>query len=226
MHIPDGYLGPASCAATWGVMLPVWWVSARRVGRTLAERQVPVLAAAAGFSFVVMMLNVPLPGGTTGHATGGALAGILLGPGAGMLAVSVALALQALIFADGGITTLAANCLNMAVLSPLAGYWIHRLLARRLAAPWAAGLAGYGALNLAALGTALLLGAQPFLAHDAAGRPLYAPYGFGIAVPAIMIGHLLVFGPVEGLVTGGAMAFLARVAKQEQSGGARDASGG
>jgi len=212
MHIPDGYLGPQTCLATWGVMLPAWWAAARRVSARLGERQVPLLGAAAGFCFVVMMFNVPLPGGTTGHPTGAALAGILLGPAAAVIALSVALALQALLFGDGGITALAANCLNMAVVAPLVGHWCYRLLAGRSPAPrrsyWAGAAAGYLAINAAALGTALLLGLQPYLAHTPDGRALYCPYGLGVTLPAIMLGHLAVFGPVEAALTAGTLAFL------------------
>lgn len=215
MHIPDGYLGPRTYAAAYAAMVPVWaWASAR-ARRTLALRQAPMLALAAAFTFVVMMFNIPVPGGTSGHAVGAVLVAILLGPAAAVIAVSLALAVQALIFGDGGITTFAANCLTMAVAMPLAGVWTFRALAGGASASsrrarWAAAAAGYFGLNAAAFLTAVLLGLQPALGHDAAGRPLYCPFGLGVAIPAMAVTHLLAFGLVEAVVTAGVLAFLAR----------------
>src|SRR5438105_4014772 len=100
MHIPDGFLGPATCATLWGAMLPVWAVASRRVGRTPGSsdgREAPQLGLAGAFCFVVMMFNVPLPGTTSGHAVGAALAAIALGPAAAVIALTVALTIQALV---------------------------------------------------------------------------------------------------------------------------------
>ena len=215
MHIPDGYLGPQTYLPAWGVMAPVWsWASAR-LKRTLRRRQLPTMALAAAFAFVVMMFNVPLPGGTSGHAVGSVLVAVLLGPWAAVVAVSLALAVQALLFGDGGITALAANCLTMAVIMPFTGWWTYRLLAGRAgSAPrrraLAAGIAGYVGVNAAALATGVLLGVQPLVAHDAAGRPLYCPFGLAVAVPAMALPHLLVIGFVEAAVTGLGLAYLMR----------------
>jgi len=90
MHIPDGYLGPATCGVFYAVMLPIWTAASRIVKRTLKIRQVPLLAIGAAFSFVIMMFNVPIPGGSTGHAVGGVLIAILLGPWAACVAITVA----------------------------------------------------------------------------------------------------------------------------------------
>lgn len=216
MHIPDGYLGPQTWIPTYAAMAPVWAYATRRVGRTLEQRRVPVLAVTAAFSFLVMMFNVPVPGGTTGHAVGAVLVAILLGPWAAVLVVTLVLVVQALLFGDGGLTALAANALDMAVVMPFVGWAVFRLVAG--SAPlgsrrrWiGAALAGYAGLNASALATAVLLGLQPLLAHDAAGLPLYAPYGLSVAVPAMALGHLLFFGLVEGAITGAAVAWLDRV---------------
>ena len=99
------------------------------MNKTLKAKQAPYLALGAAFSFVIMMFNVPIIGGTTGHATGATLIAILLGPWAAMISVSVALIIQALLFGDGGITALGANCFNMGVIGGLAGYGIYRLIA-------------------------------------------------------------------------------------------------
>ena len=215
MHIPDGYLSPATCAATYALVLPFWVVAFRRVSRALHTRLVPLLALFSAFSFVIMMFNIPLPGGTTGHAVGVALAAIVLGPWAAIVAISMALLIQALFFGDGGITSYAANCLNMAVVGAFAAHWTHALVSGRSApnAPRrvvAAAVAGYVALNVAALFTAVEFGVQPVFFHDADGTPLYAPYPLAIALPAMMIGHLGVAGVAELAISGGLVAYLQR----------------
>jgi len=206
MHIPDGYLGPATAAAGYAVMVPLWMAAGRRVRKTLHARQVPLLAIGAAFSFLIMMFNVPIPGGSTGHAVGGVLVAILLGPWAATIALSVALAIQALLFGDGGITALGANCFNMAVVIPFAGYAAYRLASGKspLDSPRravAAFIAGYVGINAAALCAGVEFGVQPLLCHDAQGQALYCPYGLSIAVPAMLASHLLVIGWVEALVT-------------------------
>jgi cobalt/nickel transport system permease protein len=206
MHIPDGYLGPATCGFFYAVMLPIWAFASKIVKKTLNARQVPLLAIGAAFSFVIMMFNVPIPGGTTGHAVGGVLAAILLGPWAACIAVTVALVVQAMLFGDGGITALGANCFNMAFVLPFAGYYIYRLVShdssvnskRRVIS---AGIAGYVGINVAALCAGTEFGLQPLFYHTASGQSLYCPYRLNIAVPAMLGGHMLVFGWVEAIVT-------------------------
>ncbi len=215
MHIPDGYLSPATCAALYAAAAPFWYVSLQRVKRLLHTRLVPLLSLFAAFSFVVMMFNLPLPGGTTGHATGVAIAAIVLGPWAGMLAISMALVIQAIFFGDGGITAIGANCFNIAVAGSLVAYGVYRVIAGNAAIASsrrviAAALAGYFAINAAALVTAIEFGIQPMLYRDASGAPLYAPYPLGIAIPAMMIGHLTFAGLAEAIITAGVVAWLQR----------------
>jgi cobalt/nickel transport system permease protein len=162
-----------------------------------------------------MMFNLPLPGGTTGHAVGVAIAAIVLGPWGSILAISVALVIQAIFFGDGGITAIGANCFNMAIVGSLVAYAVYRLLAGRapIESPRrvvAAAIAGYAAINASALIAALEFGIQPVLFHDASGTPLYAPYPLHIAVPAMMIGHLTIAGLAETIVSGGVVAYLQR----------------
>ena len=216
MHIPDGYLSPASCATLYSGSAPFWWVSLRRMQRGLNTQMVPLLSVFAAFSFIIMMFNLPLPGGTTGHAVGVGIAAIVLGPWASILAISIALIIQALLFGDGGITAIGANCFNMAVLGSLAAYGIYRLLAGRapIESPrrvMAAAIAGYVAINLSALAAAIELGIQPLLYRDATGAALYAPYPLRIAIPAMMAGHLTVAGLAELFVSGGVVAYLQRM---------------
>jgi cobalt/nickel transport system permease protein len=213
VHIPDGYLSPSTCAVLYGGALASWYLCLKRLKRVLLTRVVPLISVFAAFAFVVMMFNLPLPGGTTGHALGVTIAAIVLGPAGAVLATSLALALQALLFGDGGITTLGANCFNMAVIGALVAYGCYRLLSagstldsrRRVIA---AGIAGYLASNASALAAALELGIQPALFHDATGAPLYAPYPLKIAIPAMMIGHLTFAGMAEAVISAGLVAYL------------------
>ena len=194
---------------------PCWWAALRRTRRKLFGRTLPLLSLFAAFSFVVMMFNLPLPGGTTGHAVGVGIAAIVLGPWASMLAISLALTIQAFFFGDGGITTLGANCFNMAIVGSFAAWGIYRLVSLGAAAESrrrvvAAALAGYGAINLSALLAAIELGIQPTLFHDATGAPLYAPYPLHIAIPAMMIGHLTIAGAAEAVMSAGLFSYLRR----------------
>ncbi|MFH0948301.1 MAG: cobalt transporter CbiM [Elusimicrobiota bacterium] len=206
MHIPDGYLGPVTCGFFYVVMLPIWMIASKIVKKTLRAKQVPLLAIGAAFSFVIMMFNVPIPGGTTGHAVGGVLVAILLGPWAACIAITVALVVQALLFGDGGLTAIGANCFNMAFVLPFAGYYIYKAIScnapidskRRVIA---AGIAGYVALNLAAGLTGFEFGIQSLLHRTASGQALYCPYGLTVALSAMLGEHLLVFGWVEAIVT-------------------------
>ena len=206
MHIPDGYLGPPTSGALIAIMIPLWIAASHRVRRALHHRQAPLLAIGAAFSFVVMMFNIPIPGGTTGHAIGGVLVAILLGPWAALIAITVALVIQALLFGDGGITAIGANCFNMAVVLPFVGYGVWRLLrgpttrnaTRRT---FAAGAAGYCGIVAASLFAGVEFGLQPLLHPPVNGLSHYCPFGLKIAVPAMAGQHLLIFGWIEALVT-------------------------
>jgi cobalt/nickel transport system permease protein len=206
MHIPEGFLGPITWSFFWLVMIPIWVIASRKVKKTLKTRHVPLLAIGAAFTFVIMMFNVPIPGGGTGHAVGGTLLAIVLGPWAALIAVSVAVVIQALLFGDGGITAIATNCFNMAFVLPFTGYYIYRIISagaeitskRR----WVgAGIGGYVGLSAAAILTGIEFGIQPILHHTASGQALYFPYPLSIAVTAMAIGHLFFFGFVEFIAT-------------------------
>jgi cobalt/nickel transport system permease protein len=143
------------------------------------------------------------------------IATIVLGPWGSMLAVSVALLIQALFFGDGGVTTFGANCFNMAIVGSLVAYWVYRAIAGRSAITArrrviAGAIAGYVAINVAALFAAIEFGIQPALFTDAAGAPLYAPYPLSVTIPAMLIGHLTIAGLAELVVTAGVVAYLQR----------------
>src|SRR5207302_375799 len=133
----------------------------------VTNRYAPLTALAAAYCFCVMMFNVPVPDGTTAHAVGAVLVAVLLGPWAAVVAVSVALAIQALFFGDGGVLAYGANALNMAFVMPFVGYGVYLAIARR--APLtsrrralAAGIGGYAGLNAAALAHLTIAGGVEF----------------------------------------------------------------
>ncbi len=205
MHIPDGYLSPQTYVPLYGASFAFWAIALRKLKSELSVKHIPYLAMAAAFSFIIQMFNIPIPGGTTGHAVGAGIAALLLGPWTAVIAVSVALIIQAIVFGDGGITAIGANCFNMAVVMPFVSYWAFKLIkgksdsAKRL---YAAGFfAGYIGLSLSAIVTAVEFGIQPLIAPASDGRPLYAPYPLSVAVPVMALEHLLLFGIIEGVIT-------------------------
>jgi cobalt/nickel transport system permease protein len=205
MHIPDGYLSPQTYIPLYGVFIISVAVAVKKVEKKIDKKLVPYLGMAAAFSFLIMMFNIPIPGGTTGHAVGAAVLALLFGPWVAFIAVSVALIIQAFVFGDGGITAIGANCVNMSLIMPFVAWGIFKLFAGKSLSVkrlnFAAFLSGYISLNIAAVVTSIEFGIQPLIARAPGGNPLYAPYPLKIAVPAMAFEHLILFGIVEGLVT-------------------------
>src|SRR4030043_1786963 len=177
MHIPDGYLSPQTFVPLYGVSFVFWAIALKKIKHELSAKYIPYLAMAAAFSFLIMMFNIPIPGGTTGHAVGAGIIAILLGPWAAVLAVSIVLIIQAILFGDGGITAIGANCFNMAVVMPFVSYWVFKLVNGKscngIRSYLAAFFSGYIGLSFAAIITAIEFGIQPVIAQGADGRPLY-----------------------------------------------------
>jgi cobalt/nickel transport system permease protein len=215
MHIPDGYLSPVTCIVMFVLVLPFWIKGVRELREKMSARNIPIVALFAAFAFVLMMFNVPLPGGTTGHAVGGALAAIVLGPGIATIAVSIALVIQAFFFGDGGILAIGANCFNMAVVLPYVAYAVYQAFSKH--GPLnsrgriiGAAVGGWAGLSIASFFAAVEFGIQPLLWHAADGTPLYAPYPLSVSIPAMVIPHALIASVVEGLVSGLVVAYLMR----------------
>jgi cobalt/nickel transport system permease protein len=212
VHIPDGYLSPIISVGIGAVTVPGWAIATRRVQKVLTARTVPLLAIFAALSFTIMMFNVPVPVGTTAHGVGGTLAAIVLGPWAAVIAVSVALIIQALFFGDGGVLAIFANCLNMGFILPFVGYAVYRILAGRSAVlsnrrVWAAGIGAYVGITVAALAVGIELGIQPLLFSEN-GHALYSPYGLSEAIPAMLASHAFGASIVEALITAFGVAYL------------------
>lgn len=229
MHIPDGYIGPVTYGSLWAAMVPAWGYASRRMKDTLQTSRIPSLAMGSVFSLAAMMFFLPLPGGTTGHVSGTTVLAILLGPWAAVLAVSVSLLIQAVVMGDGGITAIGANCFNVALVGSLAGYGAYRVILR--VAAWfvrtetgearedgpplsarlvAGGVAAYLAINLGAFFAAVELGLQPWIYRDQTGAA-YFPFPLEVAIPAVMLPHLLAVGMLEASVTVLVLFFFHRV---------------
>lgn len=215
MHIPDNYLSPSTCAVMGAVMVPIWTMSVKKVKKEITKKKMPLMGIGASISFLTMMFNVPLPGGTTGHAVGGTLLAILLGPEAACISITIALLLQALLFGDGGVLAFAANCFNMSFVIPFVGYHIYRFLKERFKTRKgeyiSTFIASYVGINVAALCASIELGIQPLLFKDTAGMPLYCPYPLSITIPSMLIPHLLVAGVLEAIITVGVLSFIKKV---------------
>lgn len=200
LHIPDGLLSLAVSLVCWalaavGVGLALW-----RSGKELGERQVPLMGVLAAFVFAAQMLNFTVAGGTSGHLVGGALVAALLGPWAGILTMTTVVAIQAVVFQDGGLLVMGANVLNMAIISTLVGYGVYRgVMALARGKRWGLFVGGFAAAWISVVVSAIATAAQ--LAFSGTS-PL------GVALPAMAGVHALI-GVGEGLITVGALAFVA-----------------
>ncbi|MDO5517263.1 MAG: cobalt transporter CbiM [Clostridium sp.] len=215
MHIPDNYLSPSTCAVLAAVAVPVWAVSIKRIKEHIPKERIPLIGIGASFSFLMMMFNVPLPGGTTGHAVGSTLIALILGPYAACIATSIALLIQALIFGDGGILSFGANCFNMAIVMPFVGYGIYKFITTHFNTKHSNTIGiiagSYLGINIAALCASIEFGIQPLLFTNSAGQPLYCPYPLSISIPSMLIPHLLVAGVVEVIFTLAIFSFIKKL---------------
>src|SRR5262245_43018618 len=156
MHIPDGFIDAPTSAAAGAVAVGALGVCLRRSGEMLEDREAPLAGLVAAFVFAAQMLNFPVAAGTSGHLLGGVLAAVLVGPWAAVLCVSVVLTVQAVVFADGGLSALGLNIVNMALVTALGGYLVFLLLrsvlpARQSSVVVASGIAAGVSVVLASL---------------------------------------------------------------------------
>lgn len=193
LHIPDGFLTAAVAIAMWAITAVFVVLAIRRASRDFDERMVPLMGVLAAFIFAAQAFNFPVAGGTSGHFLGGALAAILLGPWAGLLIMTAVIALQALIFQDGGLLAMGANIFVMGIVTVWIGYFTFQALARlnRFVAAFAA---GWLSVFAAAVVTAFLLA-------------LSGTVSLGIVLTAMAIVHAFI-GVGEGLITAGAVALV------------------
>jgi len=197
MHIPDGFLSAGVAGASWAAAAAGAGYSVRRAGQDLKEKTIPLMGIMAAFIFTAQMLNFPVGAGTSGHLLGGVLAAVLLGPFAGAAVLTCVLIIQALVFNDGGLFTLGANILNMAVFGTMAGYMVYRLLLF---------LTGKRTLSAGIAGWFSVVGAASLCATELAASGT-APARF--VFPAMAGVHALI-GIGEGIITAAVVGFVLR----------------
>ena len=196
LHIPDGFLSFAVSILCWVISAITISVAVSRSNKSLGERQVPLMGVMAAFIFAAQMINFPVAGGTSGHLLGGALAAITLGPWAGMLVMTAVIAVQALLFQDGGLLVMGANILNMGLITVAIGYGLYRGVSkgsRRLKLT-VAGIAAWISVMAGALFTSLQLW-------------LSGTSQLQVVIPAMLTVHALI-GLGEALITVAALGFI------------------
>lgn len=195
MHIPDGVIGPGVSAAAGVVAAGGFGVAVSRARRYLTDRLVPMAALVTAFVFAGQMINFPVLPGMSGHLLGGVLAAVLVGPWTGYLVVAIVLIIQAFLFADGGLTALGLNIVNMALIGTVGGYLVYRFIFRIAGsrpdrvAP-AAGIAALLSVPLVGLG---------FVLEFAVGGTAES-LSLG-AILVAMVGTHLLIGIGEGVIT-------------------------
>jgi cobalamin biosynthesis protein CbiM len=155
MHIPDGFIDIPTSAAFGTLALAGTAIALKKAKTEVDDRTAPMAGLTAVFIFAVQMLNFPVAAGTSGHLLGGALAMVLVGPYAASLAITVVLGVQALLFADGGLTALGLNVFNLSVIAVLVSFLVFKLMVKLLpkaksAIPLAAGIAAFVSVPVSA----------------------------------------------------------------------------
>jgi cobalt/nickel transport system permease protein len=199
MHVPDGFISPKVYLPAYAAAAGLWLYGLRRVMERLDEETIPTLAVLTALAFVLMMVTVPLPGGTSVHAAGVGILAVMFGIWISFMAVSIVLLLQVALFGAGGVTSLPINALAMGLAGAAAAWYLFRWT-RRVHEKSALFLAGWISLVLPAFLIAVTLGLQPVIAHTDEGVPLFFPFGLSITLPAVLIPHVLI-GIGEGLLT-------------------------
>lgn len=194
MHAPDGFLEPAVAAATAVISVAILALCLRAAKDELGDRQVPLAGITAAFVFAAQMFNFPVASGTSGHLLGGALAAILLGPHVGTLVVSVVVVVQALLFADGGLTALGYNVLNMAIVPAFGGWALYKLFRKLLPANASGVVVGTGL----AAAASVVLSSMAFSIEWLFGAS--APVPFDTVFTAMVGVHALI-GIGEGVLS-------------------------
>jgi cobalt/nickel transport system permease protein len=199
LHISDGLLSLSVSALFWILTIACVAWAVQRTNHSLDDRQVPLMGVMAACIFAAQMLNFPIAGGTSGHLLGGALAAIILGPWAGVLVMTCVVALQALLFQDGGLVVMGANIFNMGVITALSGsvifYGLIRVTGRQ---SWGLLLSSFVAAWITVVLAALLTSLQ-LIASGTASAALVIPAMTGV--------HMLI-GVGEGLITAAALSFI------------------
>lgn len=200
LHIPDGFLSVLISATFWVFTLVIVGIAVNRSKKTLQDRQIPLMGIMAAFIFAAQMINFPVAGGTSGHLLGGALAAIVLGPWSGILVMTSVIALQGLLFQDGGLVVMGANIFNMGILTVMIGYGLYATVAGQQRKGVQVAVIGVASW-LSVMASALVASIQIWLSGTSPAR---------IVFPAMLTVHALI-GVGEALITVAAFSFIRQV---------------
>ncbi len=214
LHIPDGFLSVAISVICWAITIVTLSLAISKTNKALGEKQIPLMGVMAAFIFAAQMINFPVAGGTSGHLLGGALAAIELGPWAAMVVMTAVVAVQALLFQDGGLLVMGANILNMGLVTAAIGYGLYRAVAGQSKAV-KLGMAGIAAW-LSVMAGALLTSLQLWLSGTSQ---------LGIVIPAMLGVHSLI-GLGEAFITVAALSFIIQTRPDLLGEGSESAKGG
>ena len=199
LHIPDGFLSTPVALVGWVLTVAAIGYALRQTRGQMGEKQIPLMGVLAAFIFAAQAINFPVAGGTSGHLLGGTLAAIILGPWAAVLIMTSVIAVQALVFQDGGLIALGFNVVNMGIITAFTGHVVYQGLKKAM---------GEGRNSLLAAGAvgawiSVMLGAIT----TAIELALSGSSPLGVALPAMAGVHALI-GVGEALITVGALAFI------------------
>lgn len=205
MHIPDGFLDPKIALATYLLSILYGAYAIKRIRESKPSNNMALTSVFAAGIFAAQMLNWPIPGGTSLHFVGGALAGIVLGPWLGFLCLFLVLFVQCLVFHDGGITALGANLLNMAVVDVIVGYLFYKLMPKKYKL-LGAFIGGWLGITLAGIVCGIELGLSSQF-----------PYAIPLTV-SVMGGWHALLGIIEGFMTMAVVKYIESKAPHISSG--------
>ncbi len=204
MHIPDGFLSPQTYLPAAVMGGGILMLAYKKV--ELDVEKIPMLSGVSAIAFVMMLIIIPIPGGTTVHLSGIAILALLFNPWVAFMSISLVLLIQALMFGEGGVTAYPLNMLSLAFLGSFSAYYGYALF-KNFSEKFATIFAGWISIVLPSVFIATILGIQPLIATSNEGNPLFFPFGLEVTLPTIVLPHLLL-GIVEGLVTFGVVKFL------------------
>lgn len=214
LHIPDGFLNLAVSLICWVITVITLGIAISKTNKLLGEKQIPLMGVMAAFIFAAQMINFPVAGGTSGHLLGGVLAAVVLGPWAGMLVMTAVIAVQALLFQDGGLLVMGANILNMGLVTAAIGYGLYRSVAGQSKT-----------VKLAVTGVAAWLSVMAGALFTALQLWLSGTSPLEIVIPAMLGVHALI-GLGEALITVAALSFILQTRPDILGEGSDSANGG
>ena len=204
MHVPDGFINAQVSVATGVISLGTLWAYIRNAKNLVADKLIALTGMMSALIFVLQMINFPIAAGTSGHLLGGALAVIVLGPSLGIICISIVVVIQSLLFADGGLSALGVNVLNMAIITSLTG-WLTITFWKKL----------FGDSRFTLISGSVIAGllsvvfsSIAFVMEYAIGGTVSVPLG---SVLIAMISTHLFIGLGEGIITALIISLLLRV---------------